>query len=190
MIIRDRKRMPAEVSRAIQQGFALLGAAIVGALVAGMVVFVISDAHYREAEQSWIKAWSCSEERRSLEGIETDLRDEVAYAAIPKEKPVVSVETTYPQPVDPSQTPRSNPMPVPSWMLRANRLDDYELTLGSTTDSRVLRSYVATTMRLQSYCGAGSPAIVATAWGKTQIGDLTESKLTEFAAEVAHVRRS
>jgi hypothetical protein len=191
MIIRDRKPIPAKVSSAIQQGFALLGAAIVGALVAGMITFGISDAHSRETEQSWMKAWSCSEEKRSLEGIEADLRDEVAYAAAPKEKPVASAETPYPYPDDPSQPPRSNPVPVPGWMTRT-QLDDYELTIGLVTDSRVLINYVATTRRLQSYCGAiaDESANEAAVWGATKIADLSESKLQEFATVASRVRQS
>jgi hypothetical protein len=190
MIIRNRKRMPAEVSRAIQQGFALLGSAIVGALVAGMVTFGISDARYREEERSWTMALACSEEKRSLEDIETDLRDEVAYAATPKEKPVVSAEASYPYPGDPSQPPRSNPVPAPEWMIRT-QLDDYELTVGSKTDSRVLINFVATTVRLQSYCGV--PGDLATAisatWRDAQIANLSESKLQEFAVAASRVRQ-
>lgn len=191
MIIRDRKRIPTKVSSAIQQGFALLGAAIVGALVAGMITFGISDAHYREEEQSWIMASACSEEKRSLEGIETDLREEVADADIPKQEPVLSEKDSMPSPVDPRQVPSSNPTPPPSWMTR-NRGNDYELTIGHTTDSRVLINYVATARRLQSYCGAIANQFVAEAvvWGATKIVDLTESKLQEFAEVASRVRRS
>ena len=196
MSLQDLKQELKRASDPTQRGFAVLGAALVGALVAGLFTFWIAETRFQEAEAEWKSIWYCTEEKRWLEGIDDDLRSEVAYSASAVKLPEPIEADEYQSPVKPSQIgSAAQPAPAPpspapeAWTLRI-RSSDYQMAPYVDTDSKVLRSYVASVKRMQELCGIPLPDGKVEVWGDMRITDLTESKLTEFAVEVSHVRRS